>query len=664
MSTINSIMDCENEDNKQASFDKYNPTINIAIIGAVSTGKSTLMNALFVEQYSDTNIKRTTAVPQVYIEVNKINITEDDIKKIREQNKNINNQIMDATIKGLELKEIKELHYIVPKIYDMFDLAKGTCLSIYDLPGLNDSMTKNIYHDYIRQNFYKFNIIIFVVDVFSALNTSDEIDILNLILNGIKKNKEMYGYNTNLIVLVNKCDELIEQNGELIPQDEELQEMYEQIKTVIDIKIKNIMPNITKFIVCASCEDCYIYRMYKKNPEIKLDIKYINKLGSNELGPKVWNKFGLSENNKRKKIFELLKDFDYNERIEQCGFSKFKAILQKCLCLNNQLIFLTSHIHYSLLKLVDSVSGSNDCNLTHIISIIRDYKKTLIKINERYCISSEDGIIKMYCSLFIKNYEKNQFNYINDEKIINNDDYAKVKMIKAVLELYIDVLDNYDIFVKNNIEMMDKKLCNYLIEQLHSINSKSYIIKICNEFKNNKYNLRKLNKLINVTKINLFKNIIEINNEFLKYIKIMGSLKEIDHIKLIFNAHAILIELINKFVDTFNLSNEDKLNLIIYNLIALQHSDNKILNVHSIISYNLQNYLIISSNPHKLMINLWIDFFKPKGDNIMEDYILMQKVHKIKEKMIDEFFIETFKEIYSNDIININDIITTNITNN
>ena len=49
--------------------------INIMIAGPVSTGKSTLTNLLFVEQYSDMKIKRTTTVPQVCHEI-------DDIKNV------------------------------------------------------------------------------------------------------------------------------------------------------------------------------------------------------------------------------------------------------------------------------------------------------------------------------------------------------------------------------------------------------------------------------------------------------------------------------------------------------------------------------------------------------------------------------------------------------
>lgn len=50
--------------------------INVAIIATVRTDKSTLTNSLFVEQYSDMNIKKTRAMPQIYIETQKLNIKE------------------------------------------------------------------------------------------------------------------------------------------------------------------------------------------------------------------------------------------------------------------------------------------------------------------------------------------------------------------------------------------------------------------------------------------------------------------------------------------------------------------------------------------------------------------------------------------------------------
>ena len=46
--------------------------ISIAILGTVSAGKSTLLNNIFVSQYSNMKIKRTTMQPQVYFETDEI----------------------------------------------------------------------------------------------------------------------------------------------------------------------------------------------------------------------------------------------------------------------------------------------------------------------------------------------------------------------------------------------------------------------------------------------------------------------------------------------------------------------------------------------------------------------------------------------------------------
>ena len=68
--------------------------VNIALIGAVSAGKSTLLNALFLEKLSDMKIKRTTMVPQVYSETDELNLVssvEDIYKQTSEINCTIRN---------------------------------------------------------------------------------------------------------------------------------------------------------------------------------------------------------------------------------------------------------------------------------------------------------------------------------------------------------------------------------------------------------------------------------------------------------------------------------------------------------------------------------------------------------------------------------------------
>src|SRR5690606_16500736 len=68
--------------------------INIAIVGCVSVGKTTLLNALFGKQYSDTKLQRTTMVPQIYQQTDE-NQTTQNTQLIREANRIHNNKILE-----------------------------------------------------------------------------------------------------------------------------------------------------------------------------------------------------------------------------------------------------------------------------------------------------------------------------------------------------------------------------------------------------------------------------------------------------------------------------------------------------------------------------------------------------------------------------------------
>ena len=178
------------------SFDDFNRNqINVAICGAVSAGKSTLLNAIFVASYSDMKIKRTTMNPQVYYETKQHN--KKDSAKIKERNTEINKSLYNKDPKSLTMADIKETCYLVPQIKNLAELDKNVFLSVYDIPGLNDSQTKHLYFQYLNENFYKFDVILFVVDIHSALNTSDESDILEKILQNAKENSENMEFKRN-----------------------------------------------------------------------------------------------------------------------------------------------------------------------------------------------------------------------------------------------------------------------------------------------------------------------------------------------------------------------------------------------------------------------------------------------------------------------------------
>ena len=67
--------------------DSQRNQINVAIVGSVSVGKSTLLNTIFAETFSDCKLKRTNMTPQVYFETDIVENQENLTKQIRSTKK-------------------------------------------------------------------------------------------------------------------------------------------------------------------------------------------------------------------------------------------------------------------------------------------------------------------------------------------------------------------------------------------------------------------------------------------------------------------------------------------------------------------------------------------------------------------------------------------------
>lgn len=480
-------------------------SINIVLLGPVSAGKSTLTNMLFVEQLSDIKIKRTTALPQIYHEVydnKKIN----NLKQIKENNRQINQEFMKKT-EGeykLQYSDVKEFEYIIPPIFDLVKLQKDVFLSVYDTPGLNDSRTKNVYYEYIQKNFHKFDIVMFVLDINSAMNTSDESDILNLILTQIKNNKNNYDIDTNLIVLMNKCDEmeLNKKENKYMPHDEELLEMYYQADTIIKTHIQEIYPEAKYYILPISCEDTYIYRMYKKNPKSQLDTKHLNKFGANEYGKTRWNI--LSEKKKKTQIVKLFKKFDYNERIKMSGFQSLKDTMSQILNEQNQYIYLINHIKYDLSQITDykknDINGELDkfyiCQ-QKINNLTEQFKK-----NKNF----NRDLVTNALNDFMKNYQESQV----DQYVISTPDINTYPTYIQFDEIYKKITNIFKIKQPTFIvDTHNKLLNNIILYHVECINDPECTLEtmmsLFEKLFNNGYcNLNELiiNTLSNVSKYN------------------------------------------------------------------------------------------------------------------------------------------------------------------
>ena len=189
------------------TMDKRN-SIRIGLVGCVSCGKSTLLNAICVNQYEEMKKCRTTMLPSIYRETNKtIYNNKEEKKKILDKNKGNNQKIFSGEVK-LTNENCKVVENIIPRINNFTDLPQNVYLDIIDIPGLNDAETKDIYYKWIEENFSELDIIIHIIDINSPFNTSDQTDILKMIIKNIKNEKVNNGRDVFLLTLVNKCDDM------------------------------------------------------------------------------------------------------------------------------------------------------------------------------------------------------------------------------------------------------------------------------------------------------------------------------------------------------------------------------------------------------------------------------------------------------------------------
>ena len=181
-----------------------------------------------------------------------------------------------------------------------------------------------------------------------ALNTSGEIDILRLILGNIKHHNDLYQRKIDLIILANKCDDMIYRNDSLhfSKSDDEYDEMFDQIVNTITTEKNNLDVHIDIPILPISAEDAFIYRTahsMETGKDLDIDEKYIHKLGINEYGKTRWNKNVQTNDDfqryKRELLDTLKNKNSYDDHMRTSGFEKFKEILNLMIDKNSENYF-------------------------------------------------------------------------------------------------------------------------------------------------------------------------------------------------------------------------------------------------------------------------------------------------------------------------------------
>ena len=337
--------------------------IRICTLGCVSAGKTTVLEALFLsqEKLSQTGMKRTTMIPTIFVESDE-KPSSAILKEITRKNK----EVVEKTERGEALTIAdcsQEPIYQVGHLNMAPDVVIATPASnkwkipfsasasepkqiitgnpiqsfkftVYDIPGLNDARTKSVYYQYIDNMFSEFNMVMFIVDINSGLNTSDEMDILNLIIQKTIDARDKHGKIIKTMVIVNKVDDMQMSDTDQKPEiTGEYKTMFDQVvKTVHgEFKKADIYSHIAGIIpICAN--DSYLYRMVDKYGNgFTLTEEQILNIGTNEQGKRFSRK---TKAEQRAEVDLIMKNKVFvGEMIELSGFQlvkdKFNELFQE-----------------------------------------------------------------------------------------------------------------------------------------------------------------------------------------------------------------------------------------------------------------------------------------------------------------------------------------------
>lgn len=437
--------------------------ISIAIIGPVSAGKSTFFNSLCSNTCSDMKRKKTTMLPQIYQIVNSDEIL-DTAESIYNKNKESNEEILKLR-ENCEFdfhKHFVELKHKISKIPEFFNIPdKNTTYTILDMPGLNCGGDL-LYYDYIKNISQTIDIYLLVFDINSGLNTTDEINIIQLVVSEIQKNQNGY-----IHILINKCDD-IQINDNLVKlEDSELNELYERCIETIN---KHCLPIIDKVSITPLCSSkLYIYRGIKNNISM-IDESQLDNIIRDECGKQELKKLKDSSM-KRKFISGLLKKKTeislYNDWMNNTGYNMFIKNLNNIISNYSQFIFY--HVNLDVLKLYDSIINNthqNDNFFDYIYSKINEFN---LRIKKALLYSKTETPIYLLDNLQLIN--------IKLEAFLINGSNSYTGSTLEIVNSFIEKINKYYLMIKNIFITNPIKISKEILESRRIELLKDSIIK-------------------------------------------------------------------------------------------------------------------------------------------------------------------------------------------
>lgn len=338
-------------------------TLRCTVVGPVSSGKSTLFNAIAANLYAEYLVKQTTMVPTVYTEATD-GVVPDVPASILDLNMKMNRKYWESPELLQTMESLPYVKHTVPNFGEEFTFAMP--LAFYDVPGLDDGNSESVYFKYLEQVGSSMHMFVMVVDLLGdPFNKSGS----RRILDKIVAITQSHNRPVRLLIVVNKCDNMFLNDYDTLEFDDpEHKELFEQVTSVVNDSCKSA-DNLECSVVPLSAADAHVYRMMHYHPETELPIKDINRIGLKEVGRSQWNR--KSEDAKRQWFAEGLLDADYENRMKSCGFDAFAKEFQNLAKPDVVQLWASDQFNHTLAELKATMSSGSTESLAAVLAEIQ-----------------------------------------------------------------------------------------------------------------------------------------------------------------------------------------------------------------------------------------------------------------------------------------------------
>lgn len=361
--------------------------IRVALIGYVSVGKTTVLNALFGNKYGEVSMQRTTALVNHFrVSTKDQDVGEEPTQSSPPENEQGREASDDSWPMGVESTmsadsvfaesvadnaALRNNGSVQTKTFDividevLHPMRPDTKLVIVDIPGINEAGTDDKYRHYVTKHWHTYDVAAVVMDGTQGVNTKEQMNLLLMIQSLQNEEKKI-----PTLFISNKNDD---------PDDEEQLVMFKEFQTTVKNifggynQVKNALEGGSgedasegaefqkdlPIVIPFSARLAFLYRCGARltfDQFKALDVKLINRLGKETFG-RVWRSYSNEE--KLQKAYEAVQDPELNRvALADTSFDALQKALALCIGdYDQQLNLIQYNVSTSLQKKVEDGNG-------------------------------------------------------------------------------------------------------------------------------------------------------------------------------------------------------------------------------------------------------------------------------------------------------------------